>query len=66
MYSKWDNYFLNGGELPTLDLPDVPPPVLDTHVHIYEYMMEEDEDGGVLDDDVCRICGKSWTELERA
>jgi len=65
MCSKWDDFIVNGGDMPMLDLPDVPPPVLDTHVHVYDCVMEEDDDGTVIDYDVCRICKKSWTELER-
>lgn len=64
--NKWEEWIIKGGVMPTIDLPEINPPILDTHVHVYEYMMEEDEDGGVIDADICRICGKSWTELERA
>lgn len=63
--NKWENWIINGGGMPTLSLPEVPEPTTGDHVHVYEYIMDEDEDGGVLDDDVCKICGKSWTELER-
>jgi hypothetical protein len=52
--------------MPVVELPDIAVPIgFDSHVHVYEYMMEEDEDGGVLDDDICKICKKSWNELEK-
>lgn len=64
MSYKWDQWLYFGGDMPTLDLPDVPPPITDDdHIHVYVYVMEEDEDGGVLDSDVCKICGKEWEAI---
>lgn len=33
MSSKWENWIINGGGMPTLDLPEVPPPVTDDVVY---------------------------------
>ena len=49
--NKWDNYFINGGTPPTIDLPDVEEPSMVTDV-VYKY--------------ICTDCGKAnnyWHSL---
>ena len=49
-YDKWMGWLVDGGDMPTLDLPEVPPPVTDDVVYKF----------------VCWDCGKAnnfWYRL---
>lgn len=57
--NKWDDYIVNGGEMPTLDLPQVPPPVTDDVKYIYTCW-----ECGKLNDYWYRLCAECDAKLD--